>query len=226
MSRADPVLRVLLADDQSLVRTGLRLILEAEGDMEVVGEAVDGLEAVSLTEELRPDVALFDVRMPNMDGLEAARRVLADSQPHRPRVLMLTTFDQNEYVYEALRIGASGFLLKDTPAEQLAAGIRAVARGEALLAPAITMRLIEEFTVRAPAAERSTAVLERLTTREAEIFALLARGLSNREIARELFLGETTVRTHVSRVLAKLDLRDRIQAVVLAYETGVVRPGL
>ena len=219
-------LRVLVADDQALVRAGFRMILQAEDDIEVVAEAEDGIEAVRLARELRPDVALLDVRMPVLDGLEAARRVLADAQNDRTRVLMLTTFDLNEYVYEALRIGASGFLLKDTPAEQLAAGVRSVARGEALLAPAITRRLIEEFTRRPPSGQAATSLLfERLTAREREVFGLLARGLSNQEIAAELFLGETTVKTHVTRVLAKLDLRDRIQAVVLAYESGVVRPG-
>jgi DNA-binding NarL/FixJ family response regulator len=219
-------IRVLITDDQALVRTGFRLILESEDDFEVVGEAVDGLEAIRLAEELRPDVALLDVRMPQLDGLGAAREILCGAAGTGVRVIMLTTFDENEYVYEALRLGASGFLLKDTPAEQLVAGIRAVVRGEALLAPAITRRLVEEFTRRPPAELRARpALLDRLTTREEEVFRLLARGRSNQEIAQELYLGETTVKTHVARVLTKLDLRDRIQAVVLAYETGVVQPG-
>ncbi len=224
-ARAGVRLRVLIADDQALVRTGFRLILEAEDDIEVVGEAQDGAEAVRLARELHPDVALLDIRMPVMDGLEAARHVLAAAYDNLPRVLMLTTFDQNEYVYEALRVGASGFLLKDTPAEQLAAAVRAVARGEALLAPSITLRLIEEFTRRPLPGQQPSTVLDRLTAREGEVLVLLARGLSNQEISRELFLGETTVKTHVARVLTKLDLRDRTQAVVLAYEEGVVRPG-
>lgn len=181
--------------------------------------------SVRLARELHPDVALLDIRMPVMDGLEAARHVLADSQRNRTRVLMLTTFDQNEYVHEALRVAVSGFLLKDTPAEQLAAAVRVVARGEALLAPTITMRLIAEFTSRPPSGQQPSAVVDRLTAREREVFALLARGLSNHETASELSLGETTVKTHVARVLTKLGLRDRVQAVVLAYEAGVVRPG-
>ncbi|MGY2129418.1 response regulator [Blastococcus sp. SYSU DS0617] len=197
-------------------------MLETEPDLSVVAEAADGAEAVRLAGELRPDIALLDIRMPGMDGLEAARRILADAGG--TRVLMLTTFDLDEYVYEALRIGAGGFLLKDTTAERLVEGIRAVAAGEALLAPAVTRRLIEEFTRRPPDRPRP-AVVDRLTARELEVFGLVARGLSNAEISRQLFLGETTVKTHVARVLAKLDLRDRIQAVVLAYESGVVRPG-
>jgi DNA-binding NarL/FixJ family response regulator len=218
-------MRVLIADDQALVRTGFRLILEAESDIEVVAEAQDGEEAVRLARELRPDVVLMDIRMPGLDGLEAARRVLEDAPDAETRVLMLTTFDLNEYVYEALRVGASGFLLKDVPAEQLAAGIRTVARGEALLAPAITRRLIEEFTKRGPVEREPPPGLDELTAREVEVFQLLARGLSNREIAEELIISDTTVKTHVVRVLMKLGLRDRIQAVVLAYESGLVRPG-
>lgn len=218
-------LRVLVADDQALIRTGLRTMLETEPDLAVVAEAEDGAQAVRLTADLRPDVVLLDIRMPVLDGLEAARRILADAG-NRSRVLMLTTFDLNEYVYEALRIGASGFLLKDTSAERLVEGIRAVASGEALLAPAITRRLIEQFTAVPPPGSRPpTAAFERLTPRELEVFGLVARGLSNHEIATELFLGETTVKTHVARVLMKLELRDRIQAVVLAYESGVVRAG-
>jgi DNA-binding NarL/FixJ family response regulator len=218
-------LRVLVADDQDLVRRGLRLILEAEDDIEVVAEAEDGSTAVRLVGETRPDVVLLDIRMPGIDGLEAARRVLG-APGNRSRVLMLTTFDLDEYVYEALRIGASGFLLKDTPPEQLAESVRAVARGESILAPTVTARLIARFTRQPPdgAAPRAD-LLARLTAREKEVFALLARGRSNQEIANGLFLGETTVKTHVARTLAKLELRDRIQAVVFAYENGVVRPG-
>jgi DNA-binding NarL/FixJ family response regulator len=216
-------LRVLVADDQELVRHGFRLILEAEDDLEVVAEAEDGAAAVRLAAETRPDVALLDIRMPGLDGLEAARRVLA-APGNATRVLMLTTFDLDEYVYEALRTGASGFLLKDTPPEHLAAAVRAVARGESILAPAVTSRLIARFT-RAPAAGRAGDALARLTPREQEVFALVARGLSNQEIAGRLFLGETTVKTHVARVLTKLEQRDRIQAVIFAYENGVVRAG-
>jgi len=219
-------LHLLIADDQALVRAGFRLILEAEDDLVVVGEAGDGAAAVRLAEELRPDVVLLDVQMPGLDGLEAARRILAPGGAHQPKVLMLTTFDLDEYVYEAMRLGASGFLLKDTPAEQLAAGVRAVARGEALLAPAITRRLITEFTRRPPSGHGGRpAVVDRLTPRELEVFRLVAHGLSNQEIAAELFLGETTVKTHVARILAKLGVRDRVQAVVLAHEAGVVQSG-
>ena len=218
-------LRVLIADDQHLVRTGFRLILEAEEDLDVVGEAGDGAAAVRMAEELRPDVVLLDVQMPELDGLEAARRILAPGSAHQPKVLMLTTFDLDEYVYDALRLGASGFLLKDTPAEQLAAGVRAVARGEALLAPVITRRLITEFTRRPPSGHAGRPeVVNRLTPRELDVFRLVARGLSNQEIAAELYLGETTVKTHVARILAKLGVRDRVQAVVLAHDSGVVRP--
>ncbi len=219
-------LRILLADDQALVRTGFRLILEAEDDLDVVGEAGDGTAAVRLTEDLHPDVVLLDVQMPELDGLAAARRILAPGHSYHPKVLMLTTFDLDEYVYEAMRLGASGFLLKDTPAEQLTAGIRAVARGEALLAPVITRRLIAEFTRRRPPGQGGRReVVERLTSRELEVYELLARGLSNHEIATELHLGETTVKTHVARILAKLGVRDRVQAVVLAHEAGVARSG-
>ena len=219
------MIRILIADDQALVRAGFRMILEAEEDLEVVGEATDGQEAVDMVRQLSPDVVLMDIRMPNLDGLEATRQVveLGDGEP--ARVLMLTTFDLNEYVYEALRAGASGFLLKDVPAEQLVAGIRVVASGDALLAPSITRRLIQEFARSTPAAVEPPPALEELTAREMEVFKLIARGLSNAEIAGELVVSDTTVKTHVARVLMKLGLRDRVQAVVLAYESGLVAPG-
>jgi DNA-binding NarL/FixJ family response regulator len=217
--------RVLIADDQALVRAGFKMILDAEDDLEVVGEASDGAEAVELARSLRPDVVLMDIRMPQLDGIEATRRVVAFAGPAPVRVLMLTTFDLNEYVYEALRAGASGFLLKDVPPEQLAAGIRVVAQGEALLAPSITKRLIHEFAAAAPATAAPPPGFDELTARELEVFKLVARGLSNAEIAAELIVSETTVKTHVARVLMKLGLRDRVQAVVLAYESGVSVPG-
>ncbi|WP_445147718.1 response regulator [Baekduia sp. Peel2402] len=225
MSAADPI-RVVIADDQQLVRTGFKLILSAEADLQVIAEAGDGLEAVDVVGREHPDVVLMDIRMPELDGIEATRRILASGS--RTRVLMLTTFDLNEYVYEALRAGASGFLLKDTPAEQLAEGVRVVARGEALLAPTVTRRLLDEFA-RGPAEAASAPALppafDELTSREVEVFRLLARGRSNAEIAAELIVSETTVKTHVARVLMKLGLRDRVQAVVLAYETGFVARG-
>jgi DNA-binding NarL/FixJ family response regulator len=217
--------RVLIADDQALVRAGFKMILDAEDDLEVVGEATDGLEAVELARSLTPDVVLMDIRMPQLDGIEATRRVVALDAATPVRVLMLTTFDLNEYVYEALRAGASGFLLKDVPPEQLAAGIRVVAQGDALLAPSITKRLIQEFASAAPAPTTPPPGLDELTARELEVFKLIARGLSNAEIAAELIVSETTVKTHVARVLMKLGLRDRVQAVVLAYESGVSVPG-
>ena len=215
--------RVLLADDQALVRTGFRMILDAEEDIEVVGEAEDGAEAVRAARELRPDVVLMDIRMPNLDGLEATRQVMAE-RAGDVRVLILTTFDLNEYVYEALRSGASGFLLKDAPAEQLIAGIRVVADGDALLAPSITRRLIEEFA-RGGGPAAPPPGQDELTPRELDVFKQVARGLSNAEIASELIVSETTVKTHVARILMKLGLRDRVQAVVLAYEAGIVTPG-
>ena len=218
------MIRVLIADDQALVRAGFRMILDAEEDIDVVGDASDGVEAVEQTKRLDPDVVLMDIRMPELDGIEATRRVIANGGDSPPRVLMLTTFDLNEYVYEALRAGASGFLLKDVPPEELAAGIRIVARGDALLAPAITKRLIHEFARVAP----STAPpggFDELTAREVEVFKLVARGLSNAEIAAELVVSETTVKTHVARLLMKLGIRDRVQAVVLAYESGIAVPG-
>jgi DNA-binding NarL/FixJ family response regulator len=219
-------IRVLIADDQALVRAGFRMVLEAEGDLEVVGEAADGAEAVAVAREQRPDVILMDVRMPNVDGLEATRRVLAGSDGDAPRVLILTTFDLDEFVYEALKAGASGFLLKDAPPEDLVDAIRIVARGDALLAPAIMRRVIEEYVRSAPAAAvASSPQLEELTARELEILRLVARGLSNAEIAKEAFVSETTVKTHVAHILMKLQLRDRVQAVVFAYENGVVARG-
>jgi len=217
-------MRVVIVDDQALVRAGFRMILEAEEDIEVVGEAADGREAVAEVNRLRPDVVLMDVRMPEVDGIEATRRLLGEAGV-TAKVVMLTTFDMDEYVYEALRAGASGFLLKDVPPEQLVEGIRAVASGDALLAPAVTRRVIEEFVRRPPESVRTPPPeLAELTAREAEILRLLARGLSNAEIAKELVVGETTVKTHVAHVLMKLGLRDRVQAVVFAYEAGVVRP--
>ena len=215
--------RVLIADDQHLVRTGLRMILDAEPDIDVVGEATNGHEAVAMTRQLQPDVVLMDIRMPELDGIEATRRVVQRDGDTSTRVLMLTTFDLDEYVYDALRAGASGFLLKDAPANQLAAGVRMVAAGDALLAPAITRRLIEEFTATPPAASAPPG-LDELTPRELEVFRLVAQGKSNAEIAAELIIGETTVKTHVTRIMMKLGVRDRVQAVVLAYELGVVTP--
>jgi DNA-binding NarL/FixJ family response regulator/class 3 adenylate cyclase len=217
--------RVLIVDDQVLVRTGFRMILEAEPDIEVVGEASDGLEAIAQARALRPDVLLMDVRMPEVDGIEATRRLLGEDGAEA-KVVMLTTFDMDEYVYEALRAGASGFLLKDVPPEQLVAGIRAVASGDALLAPSVTRRVIEEFVRRPPDSVREApAKIAELTARELEVLKLIARGLSNAEIAKELFVSETTVKTHVAHVLMKLNLRDRVQAVVLEYESGLVQPG-
>ena len=215
------MIRVLLADDQELVRSGFRLILELADGIEIVGEAADGREAVRLVKELQPDVVLMDVRMPELDGIEATRR-LRDAGVEA-RVLVLTTFDLDEYVYEAMRAGASGFLLKDAPREQLVNAVQTVARGEALLAPAITQRLIQRF-VRPPAAESRPEIAE-LSVRELEVLRLVARGLSNAEIAAELIVGEATVKTHVARVLRKLRVRDRVQAVVYAYESGLVEPG-
>jgi DNA-binding NarL/FixJ family response regulator len=215
--------RVLLVDDQALVRQGFRLILELEPDIEVVGEAADGRQALRLTRELAPEVVVMDIRMPDMDGLEATRRLQSADSP--ARVLILTTFDLNEYVYEAMRAGASGFLLKDVPGDQLVAGIRTVAAGDALLAPVVTRRLIEHFVRRPPADAAPPSGLDELTDRERDVLKLMAQGLSNTEIAETLVLGEATVKTHVSRILSKLGLRDRVQAVVRAYESGLVQPG-
>jgi len=220
-------IRVLLVDDQALVRAGFRMILDAESEIQVVGEATDGRDAIDQARALRPDVVLMDIRMPELDGLEATRRILAAVDGDGgPKILMLTTFDLDEYVYEALRAGASGFLLKDTPPEQLVAAIHVIAEGDALLSPAVTKRVIGEF-VRGggPKPEAQFPRLEDLTAREHEVLKLIARGLSNAEIAKELFVSETTVKTHVARILMKLGLRDRVQAVVLAYEAGVVSPG-
>jgi DNA-binding NarL/FixJ family response regulator len=211
---------VLVADDQSMVRAGFRLLLAAEDGIDVVAEAADGNEAVAKAARFRPSVVLMDIRMPELDGLEATRRILA-ADPDA-RVLILTTFDLDEYIYEALRAGASGFVLKDDPPEQLIAAIRTAAAGDALLSPAVTKRVIRQFTqIRTPSAP---AAIEELTAREREVFGLMAAGLSNAEIGRELFIGETTVKTHVTRVLQKLDLRDRVQAVVLAHQCGLAAP--
>jgi DNA-binding NarL/FixJ family response regulator len=219
---AGHVIRVAIADDQALVRTGFRVILDAEPDLEVVGEAGDGRETVELVQARRPDVVLMDIRMPNLDGIEATRRLAALTQP--PRVLVLTTFDLDEYVYEALRAGASGFLLKDAGADELLHAVRVVAAGDALLSPSITRRLIADYARRPPPSEQPAALAE-LTPRELDVLRLVARGLSNAEIARQLVVGDATVKTHVARIFQKLDLHDRAQAVVLAYESGLVTPG-
>ena len=218
------MIHVLIADDQALVRTGFRMILENAEDMRVVGEAADGAQAATMALELAPDVVLMDVRMPDVDGVEATRRICG-REPNRTRVLMLTTFDLDEYVYAAIHAGASGFLLKDTLAADLLSAIRVVAKGEACVAPSVTRRLLERHIgTRSPSA-MTTADLDVLTEREREVLGLIARGLSNTEIATSLFLSEGTVKTHVSRVLSKLGLRDRVQAVVHAYECGLVRAG-
>jgi DNA-binding NarL/FixJ family response regulator len=217
------VIRVALVDDQAMVRVGFRMILETEPDITVVGEAGDGRDAIDMVRRSSPDVVLMDVRMPNMDGIEAAERIAADGGA---RVLMLTTFDLDDYVYAALRAGASGFLLKDAPAEQLVQAVRVIAAGDALLAPSVTRLLIDEVSRRPPVDPAAVAPgLVDLTDRELEVLRLIARGRSNGEIAQQLFLGEATVKTHVGRVLTKLGLRDRVQAVVVAYESGLVTPG-
>lgn len=218
------MIRIVIADDQELVRAGFAAILSAESDIEVAGEATDGREAVAVARKVRPDVVLMDIRMPEVDGLAAARQLLADPAP--PRVLVLTTFDLDEYVYEAMKAGASGFLLKDVPRDQLVTGIRTVARGESLLAPRITRRLIERFVNQAPAELSKPPELEALSERELSVLRLMAEGLSNEEIGERLFISRATAKTHVANILMKLGLRDRIQAVVFAYESGLVQPGL
>jgi DNA-binding NarL/FixJ family response regulator len=216
------VIRILIVDDQELVRTGFRVVLDAEPDFEVVGESADGFAALEAAKELRPDVVLIDIRMPNLDGIEATRRIAATDAA--PRMLILTTFDLDDYVYEALRAGASGFLLKDARREELCGAVRTVAAGEALLSPAITRKLIESYTRRPPPSAHRTTLGE-LTPRELEVLRLVARGMSNNDIARELVVGDATVKTHVARIFSKLDLHDRAQAVVLAYESGLVQAG-
>jgi DNA-binding NarL/FixJ family response regulator len=216
-------IRVLLADDQALVRSGFRMILEARPDLDVIGEAEDGCQAVEFGQRLRPDVILMDVRMPNMDGVEATRKLVSEGS--HARIIILTTYDLDEYVYAAIRAGASGFLLKDVEPLQLVDAIRIVAAGDALLAPSVTRRLLDRFAHTLPAGgEESPPVLSSLTERELEVLRLLAAGLSNAELAARLFLSEATVKSHVSHVLRKLGLRDRVQAVILAYETGLARP--
>ncbi|GGO25134.1 DNA-binding response regulator [Microbispora rosea subsp. aerata] len=222
-------IRVLLADDQPLLRTGFRFILEAEPDVTVVGEAGDGAVAMEQARALLPDVVLMDIRMPGTDGIEATRRIVREAAPsaHVPKVLVLTTFDLDEYIVEALRAGASGFLLKDVPPDELVQAIRVVAAGDAIVAPSVTRRLLDKFATRLPPAHQQAipARLDRLTERELEVLRLIAKGMSNAEIAAQLVVSETTVKTHVGNVLTKLGLRDRVQAVVLAYETGLIVPG-
>jgi DNA-binding NarL/FixJ family response regulator len=217
------MISVLLADDQALVRAGFRMILEAQEGIQIAGEADNGRDALVQTRALRPDVVLMDIRMPDLDGIAATREILAEGLPSR--VLVLTTFDEEKIVYDAMKAGASGFLLKTAPATKLAEAVRTVAAGEALLAPTITRRLIEEFVRRPPPGATLPGPLDELTEREREVLELIARGLSNAEIAAKLFVSDATVKTHINHVLQKLHLRDRVQAVVLAYETGVVRPG-
>jgi DNA-binding NarL/FixJ family response regulator len=219
------MIRVLLADDQALVRTGFHMILDNAPDMEVVGEADDGERAVARTLELQPDVVLMDIRMPDVDGVEATRRICASERTSGTRVLILTTFDLDEYVYAALHAGASGFLLKDTLAADLLSAIRVVARGEAVVAPTVTRRLLERYVGKGSQPKAPATSLNTLTEREREVLTLIAGGLTNAEIAARLYLGEGTVKTHVHRILTKLALRDRVQAVVYAYESGLVRTG-
>ncbi|MGV9311338.1 response regulator [Streptomyces sp. NPDC003691] len=221
-------IRVIIVDDQAMVRAGFAALLSAQADIDVVGEAPDGRAGVAVARSVHPDVVLMDVRMPEMDGLAAARAILSPpvGVVHVPKVLMLTTFDVDDYVYEALRAGASGFLLKDAPPADLISAVRVVAAGEALLAPSVTRRLIADFAAQRPAPRRDPSLrLKSLTPRETEVLELIARGLSNQEIASRLVVAEQTVKTHIGRVLAKLDLRDRAQAVIFAYESGLVRPG-
>jgi DNA-binding NarL/FixJ family response regulator len=216
------MLTVVLVDDQELMRVGFRMVLGAQADIEVVGEAGDGAAAVALAERLRPDVVLMDVRMPVLDGVEATKQIVAAGTS---RVLVMTTFDLDEYVYAALQGGASGFLLKDTPPDHLVSALRAVSSGDAVMSPSVTRRLLDRFVGQGGAPVRDASVLDVLTEREREVLVLIAKGLSNTEIAGTLFLSEATVKTHVGRILSKLALRDRVQAVVLAYETGLIRPG-
>ena len=215
--------RVVLVDDQALIRTGFKMILETEDDIEVVGEASDGEQAISMTRSVRPDVVLMDVQMPTMDGLEATGRIVQDASIPS-RIVILTTFERDDYIFEALRAGASGFLLKNAPSEELVHAVRVVAAGDALLAPSVTRKVIEGF-IRRPAQHRNEGELRRLTERETEILQLLATGKSNSELAAHLFVGEGTIKTHVSSVLTKLGLRDRMQAVIFAYESGLIEPG-
>jgi DNA-binding NarL/FixJ family response regulator len=217
------VIRLVVVDDQAVVRAGFQTILAAQPDIEVVGEAADGLEALQVVNAERPDVVLMDIRMPRLDGLEATRRMMSRGDP--VRVLIMTTFDLDEYVYEALRAGASGFLLKDVGREDLARAVRTVAAGDALLAPTVTRRLIDAFVHRAPTGRAESAALASLTAREREVLECVARGMSNAEIAAELFVGEATVKSHVANLLLKLDVRSRVHAVIAAYELGVVQPG-
>jgi DNA-binding NarL/FixJ family response regulator len=218
------MIRVLLVDDEPLVRSGVRMILEGEDDIEIAGDAADGNEALELAAQLTPDLVLLDIRMPGLDGIETTRRLLT-GPASAPRVLILTTFDLDEYVYEAMKAGASGFILKNVPPAKLVEAVRTVATGDALLAPAITRRMIERFVQRPPATSGRPPQLEELTERELDVLRLIARGLSNAEIATSLFLSQATVKSHVNRVLSKLNLRDRTQAAVLAYESGLVQPG-
>jgi DNA-binding NarL/FixJ family response regulator len=215
---------VVIVDDEILVRAGISLVLEAAGDIEVVGEAADGLEAVRIVRDVRPDIVLLDVHMPTMNGLEAARHIL-DDRTSETRVIMLTTFDRDEYVYTAMKAGASGFLLKSAPPEELTRSIRLIAAGDTQLAPAVTRRLVEDFVRRPPPGQALPDTFDSLTEREIDVLKLVAEGLSNSEIAGRLYLSEATVKTHINRILTKLQLRDRVQAVVLAYESGLVRPG-
>jgi DNA-binding NarL/FixJ family response regulator len=224
MNMTGPRVQIVVADDHDVVRSGFAGLLDTQPDFTVVGTARDGLEAVRLGRDLRPDVILMDIRMPGVDGIEATRQ-LSGPAPTGPRILVLTTFDLDEYVYDALRAGASGFLLKDVTAEQLFEAVRVIAAGDALLAPGITRRLISEFAERPSTAPQASSALEELTARETEVLTLVAHGLSNAEIAGRLVVTEETIKTHVSRILNKLGLRDRTQAVVTAYETGLVTPG-
>lgn len=214
-------LQVLLVDDQELIRAGLEMIIDSTDDMQVIGQAADGKVAVDLALRLQPDVVLMDIRMPSMDGIEATRRIAT----HGPRVLMLTTFDLDDYVYEAFKAGASGFLVKDAPRERIIDAIRAVAAGEALASPSVTRRLIERFVDAPGPSSNPPPQLDELTPREREVLELIARGLSNSELAQRLYLSEKTIKTHVGRILMKLGIRDRVQAVILAYEAGIVLPG-